>query len=81
MAIQRQQQQRADRVMSILQGKTSILKQVSVSPSQSSKSGASSSAPNTVVVKVGSGATAQSNKKVCFRNSELYKWPHFYIYC
>lgn len=65
MAIQRQQQQRADRVMSLLQGKTSILKQVSVSPSQGGKSSTSAGSPNTVVVKVGSGATAQANKKVC----------------
>ena len=70
MAQQRQQQQRAERaeqkVMSLLQGHTSILKQVSVGPSQSSKSTSpSASQPNTVVVKVGSGANAQSNKKVC----------------
>ncbi|XP_034243565.1 uncharacterized protein LOC117646615 isoform X2 [Thrips palmi] len=71
MAIQRQQQQRADRVMSLLQGKTSLLKQVSVGPAQASKSGTSATSPNTVVVKVGSGATAQSNKKVL----ELLKVP------
>lgn len=72
MAIQRQHQQRADRVMSLLSGKTSILKQVSVSPAQSSKgSTSSSSSPNTVVVKVGSGSAAQANKKVL----ELLKVP------
>ncbi|KAJ1527125.1 hypothetical protein ONE63_008659 [Megalurothrips usitatus] len=71
MAMQRQQQQRAEnKVMSLLQGNTSILKQVTVGPSQTAKSGSSSSA-NTVVVKVGSGATAQSNKKVL----ELLKLP------
>ncbi len=65
MAIQKKEQQRAEhKVMSLLQGTSSILKQVSVAPAQSSKSGSSSTSPNTVVVKVGSGATAQSNKKV-----------------
>ncbi|KAK3909812.1 Helicase ARIP4 [Frankliniella fusca] len=72
MAIQKKEQQRAEhKVMSLLQGTSSILKQVSVAPSQASKSGSSSSSPNTVVVKVGSGATAQSNKKVL----ELLKIP------
>lgn len=64
MAIQKQQQQRAEKVISLLQGNTSILKQVSVSTSQGSKSTGTATSPNTVVVKVGSGSTAQSNKKV-----------------
>lgn len=64
MAIQKQQQQRAEKVISLLQGNTSILKQVSVSTSQGSKSTGAATSPNTVVVKVGSGSTAQSNKKV-----------------
>lgn len=69
MAQERQQKQRAERaeqkVMSLLQGHTSILKQVSVGPSQPSKTSTpSGSESNTVVVKVGSGTNAQSNKKV-----------------
>lgn len=71
IALNRQNNKTQTRVISLLQGNSSLLKQIPSTSSSGSSGSTQVRLPNTVLVKLasgsgqGSGSAAQTNKKVC----------------